>query len=152
MLPMPLDQYSNSNSNMKKRNQSDSLSSESSSSSSLSESFSFFLPSFIIFTLAAAFIVFLLGLLGLLVLPKAVAVDMGVGVVLGSEGGCGARVGLPLRIAEGLVVGVMGVACDAAADGLLEKGVLLSEGLARLIGRPVGVAVVRVGCPFGEPV
>jgi hypothetical protein len=77
---------------------------------------------------------------------------MGVGVVLSSEGGCGARVGLLLRMTAGLVVGAIGVACDAAADGLLEKGVLLSEGLVGVIGRPVGVAVVRVGCPFGEPV
>ena len=78
---------------------------------------------------------------------------MGVGVVLGSEGGCGTRVGLLLRMTAGLVVGMIGVACDAAADdGLLENGVLLSEGLlVGLIGRPVGVAVVRVGCPLGEP-
>jgi hypothetical protein len=117
----------------------------------LSESLSFFLLSLIFVTLAAV-IVFLLGLLGLLAIPKAVAVDMGVGVVLGPEGGCGERVGSLLRMAAGLVVGMKGVACDAAVDELLEKGVLLSEGLlVGLMGRPVGVAVVRVGCPFGEP-
>lgn len=73
-------------------------------------------------------------------------------MVLGSEGGCGTRVGLLLRMTAGLVVNMIGVACDTAADGLLENGVLLSEALlVGLIGRPVGVAVVRVGCPLGEP-